>query len=171
MAKDDLASVVRLHQPKPKTSAERGRAYRKREREKSAARSGKSAPSPADLKRSRTAKSPNALYANGRPPPFGSNDRPSRRPRRSPSWKNRPQNWWPPAKEESRPQGSWSGGANEQAQLCPAQVPIAPRTGTAHRLPGQRGRADAIRADEAHSPPAEGLRTALWCPPGTAAWR
>ena len=32
MAKDDSASVIPLHQPRPKTSAERGRAFRERQR-------------------------------------------------------------------------------------------------------------------------------------------
>jgi hypothetical protein len=38
MAKDDTASVIHLHQPRPKTSAERGRAFRERQRKASALR-------------------------------------------------------------------------------------------------------------------------------------
>jgi hypothetical protein len=62
MAKDDLASVIRLHRPKPKTSAERGRAFRERERNKSAVKSAKAAPSPAKpIEKSKT-------FANGKQP-------------------------------------------------------------------------------------------------------
>lgn len=55
------AGSLQLHQPKPKTFAERGRAFRERQRNKSAVRSAKAAPSPAEpVEKSRT-------FANGAP--------------------------------------------------------------------------------------------------------
>jgi hypothetical protein len=61
MADDTSASIIQLHQPKPKTAAERGRAFRERQRNKSAVRSAKAAPSPAEpVEKSRT-------FANGAP--------------------------------------------------------------------------------------------------------
>ena len=72
MAKNDTASIITLmHQPKPKTASERGRAYRKRQRDKSAVRSGKSAPSPAEpIERSKT-------FANGEQPQRPVRERPT----------------------------------------------------------------------------------------------
>jgi hypothetical protein len=61
MAKDDSASVIPLHQPKPKTAAERGKAFRERQRNRSAVKSGKSAEQPAQpVEKSKT-------FANGEP--------------------------------------------------------------------------------------------------------
>ena len=61
MAKDDSASVVTLHQPKPKTASERGKAFRERQRNRSAVKPGKSATPPAQpVEKSKT-------FANGGP--------------------------------------------------------------------------------------------------------
>ena len=72
MAKNDTASIITLmHQRKPKTASERGRAYRKRQREKSAVRSGKSAPSPAEpIEKYKT-------FANGEQPERPVRERPT----------------------------------------------------------------------------------------------
>jgi hypothetical protein len=56
MATEDTASVVPLHQPRPKTSAERNKAFRERQKERSAARkSAKPAQLLKSLERSRSA--------------------------------------------------------------------------------------------------------------------
>lgn len=61
MAENDTATVTILHQPRPKTSAERGRAFRERQRNKSAIKSGKSARSAAQpVEKPKT-------FANGEP--------------------------------------------------------------------------------------------------------
>ena len=46
MAENDSASVIPLHQPKPKTASERGKAFRERQRNRTAIKSGKPAPQP-----------------------------------------------------------------------------------------------------------------------------
>ena len=46
MAENDTASVIPPHQPKPKTASERGKAFRERQRNRTAIKSGKPAPQP-----------------------------------------------------------------------------------------------------------------------------
>ena len=55
MAENETATVTILHQPRPKTASERGRAFRERQKNKSGAKSGQPAEKP-------------QTFANVRPP-------------------------------------------------------------------------------------------------------
>ncbi len=61
MAENETATVTILHQPRPKTAAERGRAFRQRQREKSTVNSGKIA-----VKSAQPVEKPKT-FANGDP--------------------------------------------------------------------------------------------------------
>jgi flagellar hook-length control protein FliK len=58
MATSTPAPVIPLDQPRPKTASERGKAFRERQRQRSAVRSAKPAPQPSE--KSKT-------FANGEP--------------------------------------------------------------------------------------------------------